>query len=144
MLYCCSCGVYAYRNHKCSIVSLIPLSRECRGIADKTYALGLELLSAGCFVAPVRDSLYEHHITIDLEFRHDLPPILDLPPKWTHFTEIVGTDFQISAIGYSETFVWIGIKSPQERAQQIANDFSVYLSTLDKFSLTAIRTLYNT
>lgn len=147
-LFCLSCGVYSYRNvHKCGtpINALIPLSPQCRQIAMQLNKLSLEPLSAGCFVEPIPEALYDYRINFDIELRYAIPPtLLDLPPKWTYYNQIVGTDFKLSALGYFETFTWIGIQSPQERAQQIANDFSVYLSTLDKFSLMAIRTLYNT
>lgn len=143
-LYCLKCGVWAYKTHKCNIMTLVPLTPECVGLANKMYALGLELLSAGCFVTQVVDSLYDHRITFDVELKHQIPPILALPPKWSYYTEIIGTDFQISVIGYSELYTWDGVNSPSERCQQIADDFSVYLSTLDKIALEAVLTLYNT
>lgn len=145
-LFCLRCGVYAYRNHnpKCSVMSLVPVTPVCKSIALKLYHLGLEPLSAGCFTTPIPESLYEHRITFDIEFRHEIPPVLALPNGWNHYTEIVGTDFQISAIGYSETFVFLGTETVSERCHQIANDFTIYLSSLDSDALEAIRTLYNT
>lgn len=144
-LFCLACGVYSYRNvHKCStpISSLIPLSPVCKGIALKLYHLGLEPLSAGCFVTPVPESLYDHRITFDIEFRDEIPPILALPAGWSYYTQIVGTDFQISVIGYSEVYTWDGVRSPSNRCQEVAELFVEYLSSLDKAALDAIKTLY--
>lgn len=145
-LFCLRCGVYAHRNHnpRCSIMSLIPVTPVCKSLALQLDRLSLEPMSAGCFIEHIPEALYDYRITFDIEFRHELPPVLSLSPNWHYYNQIVGTDFEISAIGYSEVYAWIGIESPQERAQQIANDFSKYLSTLDKFALRAIRTLYNT
>lgn len=144
MLYCPKCQVIAYRKHRCHPSTLVPIKRELRGVVDQFARLDIGVMSASWFTNPVAESLYDHHITFNLEIRHELPPVLALPDNWNYYTEIIGTDFQISAIGYSEIYTWDTLKSPQERAQQIADNFSMYLSTLDKFSIEALRTLYNT
>lgn len=146
-LFCLACGVYSYRNvHKCNtpINSLIPLSKPCKPIAISMYALGIELLSAGCFTTPVPESLYDHHIIFNLELKHEIPPVFNLPANWYYYDEIVGTDIKISAIGYSETFAFLGTVTVQERCQQIVEQFSMYWSQFEKDSLTAVLRLYNT
>lgn len=43
-LYCLACKKYAYRNrHKCDILSLVPVTRQCRTLADKLWDLGVNV-----------------------------------------------------------------------------------------------------
>ena len=145
MLYCLRCSKWAYKTHKCDIMSLIPLSKECKGLADKMYALGLELLSAGCFITPVTESFYDHRITFDIELRHPIPvSIFELPEGWSYYTEIVGIDIEVSAINYSEIYTWTPIQSPSKQAHCIALSLETYLTnTYDHAGFKAVRTLYS-
>ncbi len=144
-LYCPKCRVYAYRNkHKCPINSLIPVKKECRGIADRLHNLSFELMSAGCFTHPVADSLYEHRITIDIEFKRQyLISILgDLPAGWKWYTETVTPDHTpLSVIVYSEVYVWLGFETVNQRIKQIVTAFEEYLDRIYKTAFGAIMLL---
>lgn len=143
-LYCPKCGVWAYKNHKCNIFSLIPATRDARPLADKLYSLGFDLLSAACFTHPVEGSIYEHSIIVDIEFnRQYIPTILgDLPAGWRYYLETVSEDhWPISALAYGETYVWLGFETVEERIKQIVTGFVEYLDTRDKVALGAIMML---
>lgn len=144
MLYCMKCRKYAYKTHPCPINSLIPLKKECRGIADKMHSLGLELLSAAWFVCPVQDSTYEHTIIIDIELQRTSPETLlpTLPKNWKWYTQTVtGEHLHLSVLGYSEQFVFLGVETIKERIKQIIDKFISYLDTRDPESFRAILTL---
>lgn len=144
MLYCMKCKKWAYKTHKCSIMSLIPLTKEMRPVADALYDLDcFELLSASCFTTPVQDSLYEHRITLEVEFKNPYPiKILgDLPSGWKYYTEIVGTDWKISVLAYIEIYVWLGFETITQRINQIVTEMVDYLGTRDKAALCAIMLL---
>lgn len=108
MLYCLSCKKYAYKAHKCSIMSLVPITHKCRTIADKLYDLGVEPLSVSHFTTPVVGSAYEHYINICIELRKDYPSNIlgDFSVGWVIHTETVSEDHTpLLVIGYSETYV---------------------------------------
>jgi hypothetical protein len=63
-LYCLKHKVYAYRNHKCSPLTLVPVKRQCRYIADKLYGMGIQPLSVAHFTHPVVGSENKHTSTI--------------------------------------------------------------------------------
>ena len=144
-LYCPKCKKWAYRNHKCSILSLIPITRGMRGVADKLYSLlGNELLSASCFVYPVDGSIYEHTIIIDLEFRRQISTMLlgDFPTGWVWYTQTVTDDhLPLMVLGYSETYVWSGVFTIEDRVQQIIKEFEAHLDTRDIEAVRAIMLL---
>ena len=122
---------------------LVPITKEMRGIADKMHFLGLDLLSACCFVYPVQESIYEHTIIVDIELKHQYPTmILDLPSGWKWYTQTATPDhWPLCAISYSETYVWLGFQSVEDRVQEIITGFEDYLSTKDKTALGAIMLL---
>lgn len=145
-LYCIKCKKWAYRNHnpKCDIMSLIPITKEMRGVADKLYSLGFGLLSVACFVYPVQNSIYEHKIIIDIEFKKDYPDTLlgDLGIGWKWYHQTITDDhWPLMALAYSETFVWLGFISVEERVKEIVTAFEAYLDTRDKTALGAIMLL---
>lgn len=133
-LYCLKHKRWAYRNHPCPINSLIPLKKECRGIADRLYSLGLDIMSAAYFTYTRENSIYEHSIIIDIEFQREYQyPITilgDLPTGWKFYTETVTEDhIPLLVLGYSETFVWSGVQTVDERVMQIIKDFEAHLDT---------------
>lgn len=146
MLYCLKCHKWAYKNHHCPINSLISLKKECRGIADRLFLLGFDVMSAGCFTHPVQDSIYEHRITIDIEFRRQyLTSILgDLPAGWKWWTETITADrTPLSVLAYSEVYVWLGFETIADRITQIVTGFEEYLDRIDNEAFGAIMLLAN-
>jgi hypothetical protein len=143
-LYCPKCRKWAYKNHKCSIFSLIPTTRDARPLVDKLFNLGFDLLSIACLTHPVQGSLYEHTIIVDIEFKRQyISTILgDLPVGWKYYLETVTDDhWPISALAYGETYVWFGFETIEERIEQIVAGFVEYLDTRDKEALGAIMLL---
>lgn len=147
-LYCLKCKVYAYRNHhKCYILSLVPVTRRCRIIADRLYELGIEPLSVAHFTQPVVGSDCKYIINIHIELRHSYPAGIlgDLPIKWRWYKETISEDrtpLAIPILAYYETYCYDGVKSVDVRVQEIINEFENYLNTRDIASTRAIITLY--
>jgi ATP adenylyltransferase/5',5'''-P-1,P-4-tetraphosphate phosphorylase II len=114
-----------------------------RGIADRLHSLGFELLSASCFKYPVKESLYEHTIIIDIEFRSQFSTIIlgDLSTGWKWYTEVAGVGWPMMALSYSERFLWLGFISVEQRIKEITDEFETYLDTRDKEALGALRLL---
>jgi hypothetical protein len=134
-LYCLKHKVYAYRNrHKCSPLSLVPVTRKCRTIADRLWDLGIEPLSVAHFTQLVVGSKYKHIININIELRHSYPVDIlgNLPIKWRWFTETISEDhtpLPLQVLAYYETYSYDGVKSVDERVQEIINEFVQYLDT---------------
>jgi hypothetical protein len=135
-LYCLKHKVFAYKNHKCSPLSLISITHECRGIANKLYDLGVEPLSVAHFTHPSTDSMYEHYINVCIELRKGYPKNIlgDLYTGWHFYTETVSSDhipLPLLVLSYSETFVWLSYETVEERVLQIIKDFVLYLESRD-------------
>lgn len=146
MLYCLKHKVFAYRNHPCPVLSLVPITKECRRIADILYNLGIEPLSVSHFTSPVTDSAYEHYIHICIELRKGYPINIlgDLPTSWKFYTETISSDhtpLSLLVLGYSETFVWNGFLTVQDRIQEIIKQFEDYLTTFDPDAVRSVITL---
>jgi len=144
VLRCLKCKKYAYKTHKCSVLSLVPVTHECRIIADMLFDLGVEPLSAAHFVTPVTDSVYKYYIHICIELRRDYPTNIlgDLPTGWIHYTQTVSEDhIPLQVIGYSETFAFDGVLTVEGRVQEIVSTFEDYLGTFDPQSFKSVLTL---
>lgn len=145
-LYCPKCRKWAYKSHKCEIFNLIPATKEMRPVADRLYELGFKVMSTYCFTHPVQDSLYEHRITAEVEFktRYWESILGDLPTGWRYYTETSSLDhLQISLLAYSEVYVCLGFESVEERINQIITELVAYLDTRDKTAIEAIMLLSN-
>lgn len=132
-LYCPYHKVFAYRNrHKCSVMSLITITKECKGIADRLYDLiGVAPLSVAHFVTPVIGALNEFYINIYIDLSKDFPiHILNLPTLWVIHTETISDDhLPLLVISYSETFIYKGGKSVNDRVKEIIKQFENHLDT---------------
>jgi hypothetical protein len=137
------CKKWAYKTHKCPIMSLIPLTKGMRPVADALYDLGFELLSSSCFTTPVHESIYEHRITLEVELKRQYPMLVlgEIPVGWKYYTEVSGADWPISVLAYIETYVCTEYKTVEERIKQIVTEFADYLGTIDKAALCAIMML---
>lgn len=146
-LYCLKCKKYAYRNHKCDILSLVPVTRRCRNLADRLYDMGIEPLSVAHFTQNVVGSDYKHIINIHIELRHSYPVGIlgDLSIKWRWFTETISNDrtpLAIPILAYYETYCYDGVKSVDDRVQEVIDEFVEYLDTTrDPQSTKSILTL---
>jgi len=133
-LYCLKCKKYAYHNHKCDILSLVPVTRRCRNLADKLYSMGIEPLSVAHFTQLVVGSDNKYIINVCIELRHRYPVDIlgGLPIKWRLYTETCSSDctqLVIPVLAYYETYCFDGAKSVDERVQEIIDGFGQYLDT---------------
>jgi len=81
---------------------------------------------------------------MDVEFKRQyFSTVLgDLPTNWTFYTETVTDDhWPVMILGYSESYVWLGFETVEERVQQIVTEFIRYLNTRDRTGLAAIMML---
>ncbi len=134
MLRCLKHKVFAYKNHKCSPLSLVPVTHECRTIADMLWDLNVEPLCVAHFTSPVTGSAYEHYISFCIELRKGYPINIlgDLPAVWKIYTETITDDHTpLLVIGYIETFVFDDVKTVDDRIREITKEFEDYLSTRD-------------
>jgi hypothetical protein len=125
-------------------MSLIPLTKEMRPVADRLYELGFEVMSASCFTYPEQQSIYEHRISLRVEFKNQYPikTILgDLATGWKYYTQIVGTDWPISILGYCKVYVLTEYETVEERIKLIVAELAAYLDTRDKVALRSIMML---
>lgn len=132
-LYCLACRKYHYRNnHKCDVLSLVPVTRQCRNLADKLYELNIEPLSVGHFtqLAVGSDSKYIINICIELQQRYSIDILRNLPIKWRIYTKTCSSDrtqLVIPILAYYETYYYDGVKTVDERTQEIIDEFIEYL-----------------
>jgi len=132
-LYCLKCKKYAYRNrHKCDILSLVPVTRRCRNLADRLYELCIEPLSVGHFTQLVNGSKDRYIINICVELKHSYQVWLldNLPIKWKIYTETFSSDrtqLVIPVLAYYETYYYDGIKTVDNRVQEIIDGFFQFL-----------------
>lgn len=75
-------------------MSLVPVTYECRTIADKLFELGVEPLSVAHFTQLVVGSDCKYIINIHIELRHSYPVGIlgDLPIKWRWYKETISED----------------------------------------------------
>lgn len=132
-LYCLKHKVYAYRNrHKCDILSLVPVTRRCRNLADTLYSMGIEPLSVGHFAQKVNGSEDRYIINICIELHHSYPIdiLSNLPKKWRIYNETISSDrtqLVIPILAYYETYCVDGGNTVDERTQEIIDGFVLYL-----------------
>ncbi len=80
--------------------------------------IGVGPLSVAHFVTPVVGSLFKHYINLYIDLPKDYPISVlgDFPVGWVIHTETVSDDkLPILVIGYSETFVFEGVITMEER-----------------------------
>lgn len=146
-LYCLKHKVYSYRNrHKCDILSLVPVTRRCRNLADRLYELGIEPLSVAHFTQQVVGSENKYIINIHIELRHSYPVGIlgDLPIRWRWYKETCSSDrtpLAIPILAYYETYCYDGVKSVDNRVQEVIDEFVQYLDTRDSEATKAVITL---
>lgn len=146
-LYCLRCKVYAYRNHKCNVLSLVPVTRKCRTLADKLFELSIEPFSVGHYTQLVVGSKDRYIINVCIELRHSYPIniLSDLPIKWRIYTETGSDDrtkLVIPILAYYETYHYDGVKSVDNRVQEVIDEFVQYLNyTYNAEAIKAVITL---
>lgn len=147
-LYCLKCKKYHYRNsHKCDILSLVPVTRRCRKLADKLFELCIEPFSAGHFtqLAVGSTNKYIINVCIELRYRYPVDILENLPKRWRIHTETCSSDrtpLVIPVLAYYETYYYDGVKTVDERTQEVIDDFVQHLNdTYDADGIQSIITL---
>lgn len=147
-LYCLKCKKYTYRNrHKCDILSLVPVTRQCHTLADKLYSLGIEPLSVANFTQNVVGSKDKYIINIHLELKHSYPLgiLSDLSKRWRWYRETISEDrtpLLIPILAYYETYCCDGVKSVDDSVQEVIDGFVQYLDdNFDSQGINSVLTL---
>lgn len=143
-LYCLRCRKYAYHSHKCDILSLVPVTRRCRTLADKLFELCIEPLGVAHFTQKVAGSKNKYIINIHIELRHSsqIGILGSLPIKWRLYTETTSEDrtpLVIPVLAYYETYYYDGVKSVDDRVQEVIDEFVQYLD--DNFDADGIKSV---
>ena len=132
-LYCSKCRKYHHHNyHKCNVLSLIPVTRRCRKLADTLYKLCIEPLSVGHFTYPVAGSenRYVINICVELQPRYSLNILENLLPKWRVYTETYSSDrtpLAVPVLDYYENYCCDGAKTVDDRVTEVIDEFIEYL-----------------
>lgn len=132
-LYCLKCRKYHHRNSsKCNVLSLVPVTRKCKKLADTLFELSIEPFSVGHFTYPVTGSenRYVINICVELQPRYSLNILENLPQKWKIHTETFSSDrtpLTIPVLAYYENYCYDGIKTADDRTQEVIDSFIQYL-----------------
>ncbi|WP_238900048.1 hypothetical protein [Clostridium sp. YIM B02500] len=133
-LYCLKCRKYHHRNsNKCNILSLVPVTRHCRNLADRLFEIGIELLGVAHFTQLVNGSKNKYIINIHIELRHSyqIEILGRLPIKWRLYKETTSDDHTplvVPVLAYYETYCCDGVKSVDDRVQEVVDEFVQYLN----------------
>jgi hypothetical protein len=66
----------------------------------------------------------------------------DFPTDWVWYTQTVTDDhLPLMVLGYSETYVWSGVLTVEDRVQHIIKEFEAHLYTRDIEAVRAIMLL---
>lgn len=135
-LYCLKCRKYHHsnnnNNNKCSVLSLIPVTRKCKKLADTLFELSIEPLSVGHFTYPVAGSKdrYIINICVELQPRYTINILENLSTKWRIYTETYSSDrtpLAVPVLAYYETYYYDGVKTVDDRTQEVIDEFVQYL-----------------
>jgi|GEM_PF-6106362 len=145
-LYCLKCKVYAYHNHKCNVLSLIPVTRKCRTLADKLYELNIEPFGVAHFTQKVNGSenKYIINVIVELRYSYQIEILGTLLAKWRIYTETYSDDrtpLAIPILAYYETYCFDGVKTVDMRVQEVIDEFVQYLNdTYDADGINSVLT----
>lgn len=147
-LYCLACKKYHHHNyHKCDVLSLVPVTRRCRTLADRLYSMGIDLFGVAHFSQKVVGSENKYVINVIIELKQITQiGILgdNFPIKWKVHTETYSSDrtkLVVPILAYYETYLYDGGKSADERTQEVIDEFIKYLENYDPDGVKSIITL---
>jgi hypothetical protein len=133
-LYCLKCRKYHHHNsNKCNVLSLIPVTRRCRKLADTLFELSVEPFSVGHFTYPVvgSENRYVINIFVELQPNYTINILSELPIQWRIYTETYSSDrtkLVIPILAYYENYCYDGIKTVDDRVQEVVDEFIEYLN----------------
>lgn len=147
-LYCLKCRKYHHsNNHKCDVLSLIPVTRKCKKLADTLFELSVEPFSVCHFTYPVTGSenRYVINVIVELQPRYPIDILSDLPIRWRIYTETYSSDrtpLTVPILAYYENYYYDGAKTVDDRITEVLNDFIEYLEEhYDADAIRAVTTL---
>lgn len=133
-LYCLKCRKYHHsnNNNKCNVLSLIPVTRKCKKLADKLFELSVEPLSVGHFtqLAVGSKNKYIINVIVELQPNYTLNILSELPIRWRIYTETYSSDrtpLAVPVLAYYENYFYDGIKTADDRVTEVIDEFIEYL-----------------
>lgn len=132
-LYCLKCKKHHHSNYnKCNVLSLIPVTRKCRKLADKLFELSVVPFSVGHFTYPAAGSKdrYIINVCVELQPRYPIDILINLPMKWRIYTETYSSDrtpLTVPVLAYYENYCCDGVKTVDDRVQDVIDEFVQYL-----------------
>ncbi|WP_210166151.1 hypothetical protein [Desulfitobacterium hafniense] len=122
-------------------MSLVAITKDCKGIADGLYDLGIEIISASSFT--YRAGSTNSTISIDINLKKDslIGLLGDFPAGWEIYTEMVSADrlrLPIVILGYSET---VENTMVDARIVQVTGEFERFLQGFDPQAIKSVATL---
>lgn len=145
-LYCLKCRKYHHHNYlKCDILSLVPVTRRCKTLADKLYSMGIELFGVAHFTQKVVGSENKYIINVIVELRHisQIELLGTLLAKWRIYTETYSDDrtpLVVPILAYYETYCCDGVKSINNRVQEVIGEFVQYLE--ENYDADGLKSVY--
>lgn len=145
-LYCLKCRKYHHHNYnKCDILSFVPVTRRCRTLADKLFELSIEPLGVAHFTQKVVGSENKYIINVIVELRSiaQIELLGTLLAKWRVYTETYSSDrtqLVVPILAYYETYCCDGIKSVDNRVQEVIDKFVQFLS--NNFDADGLKSVY--
>lgn len=144
-LYCLKCRKY-HNSNKCNVLSLVPVTRRCRILADTLYSMGIDLFGVAHFTQKVNGSEnYIINVIVELKSISQIELLDRLLPKWKIHTETYSEDrtpLAVPILAYYETYHYDGVRSVDNRVQEIIDGFVLYLEkNYDADGFKAVTTL---
>lgn len=146
-LYCLKCKKYHHHNNdKCDVLSLVPVTRRCRTLADKLFEMGIELFGVAHFTQLAVGSQNKYIINVIVELRSisQIEILGTLLAKWRIYTETYSSDrtpLVVPILAYYESYCCDGVKSADDRTQEVIDEFVQYLN--DTYDADGVKSVLN-
>lgn len=145
-LYCPEHKAWVYDSNrdKFPIKQLCVVDKEMRGVVDRLWAMGIEILMASSTATLMEATIniYRICISIDLRDRIDEWVLGDLPAGWKFYWETITPDrSEVYMLCYVEQYYWFGFESVEEHVRDVIKELEDYLDTRDAEGTRAIMRL---
>ncbi len=144
-LYCLKCKKYHHHNNDiCDVLSLVPVTRRCRTLANTLFEMGIDLFGVAHFtqLAVGSDNKYIINVIVELRHSYQIEIIDRLPKKWRVYTETYSDDhtpLAVPILAYYETYYYYRGKSADDRVKEIVDEFTQYLD--DNYDAEAVKAI---
>lgn len=143
-LYCMECKEFVpvRDEHDCPSEYFAAVDRELTGIVDRLYKMGIKPMFASWSateLGDVKDYKYLLTIKVDIGRRISESVLGELPGGWKYYWETVTPDrTKLHMIAYVEHWYNKGLKSLDERINELIKGFEEYLDTKDSEGIKAL------